>query len=91
MIKCYESCDDWLDEIEGFATRRERMLEEVEHPDQAVEWLRVAWKLGAAAEREACAKIADSVPDTYKNGDQFMAETIAASRIAAAIRARRAP
>ena len=52
----YATLNDWLGEIENYATREERLLTDF---DRAVlPWLETAWRLGAEAEREACARIA---------------------------------
>jgi hypothetical protein len=36
----YTSVDAWLDELEGYGLRRERL------PDGALDWVRTAWDLG---------------------------------------------
>ena len=38
----YASLDDWLDEVEGFGLRVERV------PEGALPWIRVAWNLAYA-------------------------------------------
>lgn len=64
---------DWLNETIGFSLRAEHI------PPEAIKYVEEAWRLGAAAEREACADLAENV-DPY---DAVMGE-----RIALAIRAR---
>lgn len=39
----YETIDDWLDEIENYSLRRERV------PADAAAWVNTAWELGYAA------------------------------------------
>lgn len=60
----YATIDEWLDEIENYGTRRERV------PEGALPWLEYAWKFGAAAEREACAKIADDMANNLELAGQ---------------------
>lgn len=64
---------DWLNETIGFSLRAEHI------PPEAIKYVEEAWRLGAAAEREACADMAD-------NFDPF--EPVLCERIADAIRAR---
>lgn len=83
----YATIDEWLDEIESYGTRRERV------PEGALPWLEYAWKFGAAAEGEACAKIAEQhIPPTEaaKTVDWSLCirDANLSKRIAAAIRAR---
>lgn len=39
----YKTIDEWLDEIENYSTRRERI------PAEAMVWVRTAWEWGYAA------------------------------------------
>lgn len=57
----HTSVDEWLDEIENYGTRRERLISDLSLHADPIPWLRSAWELGAAAEREACAKVADAL------------------------------
>lgn len=41
----YRDFDEWLDEIENYGTRRERLLEDI--GERGLEWVRTAWILGA--------------------------------------------
>lgn len=50
--RVYRSFDEWLDEIENFSTRRERLLDEL--GGAALPWVKAAWDLG-----EAKAKLID--------------------------------
>lgn len=47
----YATMDEWLDEIENFGLRRERM------PVEALPWVEAAWRLATEAERERCCSI----------------------------------
>lgn len=50
----YHSLDEWLGEIENFATRDERLFEEFGSYTPSVrEWLETAWRLGSEAQRWA--------------------------------------
>lgn len=39
------SFDDWLDETEGFGTRRERFLDDLAADCSPLPWLKSAWEL----------------------------------------------
>ena len=54
----YKSVDEWLDEMEGFATRAERYWEDVAMGNHKT-WLNEAWKQGRSAALEEAAKVAD--------------------------------
>lgn len=44
----YINVDEWLDEVENYATRHERLLEDIYDFDRPVRpWLAEAWRLGA--------------------------------------------
>lgn len=43
----YRTIDEWLDEVENFATRRDRLLDEL--GERGLEWVRTAWELGAVS------------------------------------------
>lgn len=48
----YATLDEWLDEIENFASRGERLYEEFGPCTHNVRaWLETAWRLGGEAER----------------------------------------
>lgn len=49
----YHSVDEWLDEVENFATRRERLHEEIGGGGDIIPWLEMAWRLGGEEERWA--------------------------------------
>ncbi|MDG4560688.1 MAG: hypothetical protein P9E88_05285 [Candidatus Competibacter sp.] len=76
----YTSMSDWLDEIEGFHLRIERM------PEGAYPWVETAWNLATDAEAEACASICDKLA-----ADPAMSEAArdALATAAVLIRARR--
>lgn len=38
--------DEWLDEIENFGLRRERLGEELPESDVLIKWLRAAYEVG---------------------------------------------
>ena len=38
--------EEWLDEIEGYGTRRERLGEELPVSDALIKWLRAAYEVG---------------------------------------------
>lgn len=44
----YTNVDEWLDEVENYSTRHERLLEDIHDFDRPVKpWLAEAWRLGA--------------------------------------------
>ncbi len=58
QIPKYATFQDWMEEIEGYSARAERV------PDGAIPWLIEAWKLGAAS-------AAKSPPSRQENDDVF--------------------
>lgn len=43
-MKAYANVDEWLNEIENFGTRRERMYEEIDIIKNPDTWVKEAWK-----------------------------------------------
>lgn len=43
-MKAYKDIDEWLDEIEGFGMRRERMHEDFAYIRNPEKWVTEAWK-----------------------------------------------
>lgn len=59
-MPAYASFDDWFQEMEGYGLRAERYYEDCENGAESkvmTEWVRTAWQLGAAAERERCCQL----------------------------------
>jgi hypothetical protein len=59
----YETMADWLNEAEGFCLRAERV------PSGCLSWIKEAWELAVAAERERCARIAEAQISQFGRGD----------------------
>lgn len=84
----YRSMKEWLNEIENFAIRAERV------PPDAMPWIETAWRLAVESEREACATIADQAADHEDSvtlsdtSDDTARSAETAREIADAIRAR---
>jgi len=48
----YMSLDEWLDEIENYSSRRERLYDELEdNPRRAIAWIEEAWKQASRTAR----------------------------------------
>jgi hypothetical protein len=78
----YKSVDEWLDEMEGFATRAERYWEDVAMGNHKT-WLNEAWKQGRSAALEEAAKVAEARVEDAEYGTWQAQEGLI---IAAAIR-----
>lgn len=71
----YKNFDEWLNEIENFSTRRERLLDEL--GERAIPWLKVAWGLGAIhSELRADGHAAEAAKDARNAGWPEAAEVI---------------
>lgn len=74
----YKSVDEWLDEMEGFATRAERYWEDVAMGNHKT-WLNEAWKQGRSAALEEAANVAETIGDATDSSFQFAQKHIAAA------------
>lgn len=59
----YNTFEEWFDEIENYATRGERFLDEFDNPEhqrRAIEWLRSAFECGQSGPQRQLDMLADS-------------------------------